>query len=263
MLTTMTRTSFIVALLLIFALPLTLGLQPSDPSARPLQLLSGNQTVIPANVRSLALEHPYVKFWVTVNEKGTLVDYLALEATHYELLPKAEELMRKAKFSPALAKGKAVQASAIIYVNFYDPVQQAYFDFSGTLSYVPYGSSTIGASERRFYENSKDSFVYGRANPAELDHPVELREGKIMVMTDSAGRPAAGGCVIEYYIDSHGEVRAPRIVKADNDTVAMSALLTVQHLRYAPPTRHGVPTYVRVSQPMSFGPSTAAQPVAE
>ena len=260
MLNAMTRISFIVALLLIFALPLTPGLQAGDSDTRPLQLISSTETVIPADLQSLAIENPYVKFQVTVNEKGAVVDYLALEASHYELLARAEELVQKAKFLPALAKGKAVQASAEIYVSFYDPVQRAYFDGSGVL---PYGSSTIGASERRFYENSKDPFVYRRAKPAELDHPVELREGKIMVMTDPAGRPAAGQCVIEYYIDSHGEVRAPRIVKADNDTVAMSALLTVEHLRYAPPTRHGVPTYVRVRQPMSFGPSTAAKPAAE
>jgi outer membrane biosynthesis protein TonB len=256
----MTKISFIVALLLIFGLPLTTGLQAKDSDTRPLQLISSTETVIPANLQSLAIEYPYVKFQVTVNEKGTVVDYLALEAPHFGLLAKAEELVQKAKFLPAFAKGKAVGASAEIYVSFYDPVQRAYFAGSGVL---PYGSSTIDASERRFYEISRDHFVYRCAKPVELDHPVELREGKIMVMTDPAGRPAAGQCVIEYYIDSHGDVRTPRIVKTDNDVVAMSALLTVQHLRYAPPTQHGAPTYVRVCLPMSFGPSTTVKPAAE
>lgn len=235
---------------------LTLALAPvlgaGESATRPIQLTNNLEAVIPAQLTPLLLDNPTAKFLVTVNEEGKLVDHIALAATHHELLARAQEILQQAVFEPAFAKGKPVQASGEVTVYFFDPEQRAYH--SGLIT-KPFGSTSMEGASRRIYEGSKDRFAYRRAGTAELDQPVELRETKLIVLTDAGGQPAAGQCVVDYYIDARGEVRAPRVVSSDNDTVALSALLTLQHTRYTPVTRGGVPAYIKVRQPMSYAPA--------
>lgn len=243
-----------VVVLAAFALALMPRLRAEEPGTRPIQLASKLEAVIPAQIKSLLIENPTVRFWVTVNEEGKLVDHIALEATHHELLTRAEQTLQQAVFDPALDNGKAVQSSGEVTVYFFDPEQRGY---QQGLVARPFGMTATDVASRRVYETSKARFAYRRAEPAELDRPVEVREAKVMVMTDAAGRPAAGECVVEYYIDTRGDVRAPRVVSSDNEAVALSALLTLQHTHYGPITRDGgVPAYVKVRQPMSFAPGT-------
>jgi hypothetical protein len=245
---------FVVSLFVASVFGLTAPLAAADDLNRPIQLLSQLETVIPSNLKSLLLENPSVAILVTVGEDGKLIDYLAVSAPHYDLLSKAEDVVKNAKFAPALVAGKPVQASVEIVVTFFDPEQRAYRLGVGPL---PFGASPSDAVARRTYELSKDRFTYRRAEPAQLDHPVAVRESKIMVLTDANGDPANGSCVVDFYIDRNGDTRAPRIIKSDNDTVALSALLTLQNTHYLPPKRGGAPTFVKVRQPMTFAPPPA------
>jgi TonB family protein len=80
-----------------------------------------------------------------------------------------------------------------------------------------------------------------------------------MLYADAAGKPAAGRCVVEYWVDAGGSVRFPRVVTSDNEAVSLSALLTLQQTRFAPPTHDGGgPTYVQVRQAMEFNTEPAA-----
>ncbi len=232
-----------------------------DSDTSQIQVAGNLEAVIPSQLTSLLLGNPTVKFLVTVNEEGRLVDYLALEATHHELLTRAEKILQEAVFSPGRALGKAVQASGEITVYFFDPEQRA---LRYGLTARPFGSTSMEFASRRVYESSQDLYRYRLAQPVELDRAVELREVKLMVLPDGRGQPAAGECVVEFYIDRRGDVRAPRVVTSANNTVALSALLTLQHTHYAPITRDGgVPAYVKVRLPMSFAPPADPKPVAK
>ncbi len=246
------------ARLSLFAVLLAVGLRAAEAGDRPIQLTEKYETVIPVPLQSLLLDNPTVRYFVTVNEEGKLVDYLALDAMHFGLLDRADVILKQAVFSPALAAAKAVQASGEVTLYFFDPEQRALR--SGLIT-RPFGLSQTDATSRRVYETSKDRFVYRRAEPAELDQPITELETKIMVLTDANGQTASGACVVDFYIDRRGEVRAPRMVSSDNETVALSALLTLQHTRYAPISRaKGTPAYVKVRLPMSFAPVVAAKP---
>jgi len=229
---------------------------PVPPGDHPIRALSKLEGIIPVSLRSLLLDKPAVKFLVVIGPDGRLLDYLAIEATHYKLLPAAIEQLGATRFEPAVAGGRAVQATTALYLTFYDPEQRAYFKGGAPL---PFGGSVSDAVERRLYEGSKEHFIYHCSQPAELDKPIAVTQGKLMVMTDAAGRPAQGSAVVEFYIDQDGTPRLPRIVRADNDTVAVSALLTVKETRYAPPTTHeGIPTCVKVRQPVNYTGALAA-----
>lgn len=239
------------------ALLLALALVPAPVRAadetgnRPIQVAGNLEVTIPLTLRSLLLENAAVRFMITVNEEGKLVDFLALEATHHDLLPRAEEVLQQTGFAPALDHGKPVQSSAEVTMSFYDPDQVAY---KRGLVRMPFGSTTTESSARRLYVMTPDRFVYRRAETSELDKPLEMLATKVMVLQDAMGQSPVGDCLIEFCIDARGEVRQPRVISTDSDAVALSALLTLQHTRFAPVTRAGgVPAYVKVRQPMSFG----------
>lgn len=245
----------------VFLLALVPVLAGGAPATRPIQIANSLEAQVPPPLRTLLLENPRVRFMITVNEEGQLVDFLATEATHHELLPRAEEVLQQAGFAPALDQGRPVQTSAEVTVSFYDPDQVAY---QRGLARMPFGSTTTESSARRLYLGAKDRFVYRRAETAELDKPVEMLATKVMVVLGADGRSPVGECLIEFFIDARGEVRQPRIISTDHEKVSLSALLTLQQTRFAPITRAGgVPAYVRVRQPMSYGPEAGTKPAAK
>jgi TonB family protein len=246
--------------LVLAVLPTALVSNPGaiDTGGRPAAVEGSLETVMPPDLTSMHLVAPHVRFLVTVNEEGALVDYLAIHASHFGLLERAERRLQRAKFSPALSHGAHVQDSTEVLVTFFDPEQRAYN--TGLIS-LPWGGTPMDAAVRRMSEAGLENLQYRASHPSELDRPLELKAAKVLVMTDAEGNPARGECVVEFFIDDRGRVRLPRIVRSDNATVSMSALLTVRETQFAPITRKGMPTYVKVRQPLEFntGKPTAVQ----
>lgn len=233
------------------ALAVSRGAEPMD---RPIAVTSSLEAVLPAALGPLLLEQATVSFLVTVDETGALVDYLALEATHHGLLASAEQTLEKTTFQPAQRDGKPIQSSMQLTLAFYDPAQRA--ARSGLLA-VPFGGSPGDAVQRRVYENTKARFVYRSSLPKELDQPLTITATRMVVLTDAAGVPACGDCVVEFYVDRLGRPRALRVVKSDNETVALSAIMSLRETRFVPPTRHQAPTFVKVRQPFHYTPQPA------
>lgn len=219
------------------------------------------EAIIPGNLRTLPLQNPQVVFLVRVDATGKLVEHMALSATHHELIPAAAKALQAAAFTPAMVAGQPVQANGQVRVTLFDPEQRAFL--RGNRAQLPYGGSAMDAAQSRLYRADPTHHEYHRSKASELDAPVEVTATKIMLYTDAAGKPAAGRCVVEYWVDAEGGVRFPRVVTSDNEAVSMSALLTLQQTRFAPPTHDGgVPTYVQVRQAMEFDtePAEAKNP---
>ncbi len=228
---------------------------PTD-GAQPVMVRTSLEVRLPEKLRVLLLEKPMVRCLVTVDEESRLVEFVAVEATHHELLERAAQAIRETIFEAATLNGRAVQSTAEVRVTFFDPEQRALQD--GLIA-RPFGSSSADAVSRRIYANAKEHHGFRQSDQAELDAPLAMTAGKLVVLADDEGRTASGRCVVDYYVDHLGQPRIPRIVSSDNDTVARSALLTLQQLRFAPPTRAGQPTCVKVRQPFIYegGPAPA------
>ena len=238
-------------LLGLFSLAIAVAPRAAGEGDRPPSVEGELEEVIPIDLRAMLLENPFVRFLVTVNADGSVADYIATHASHFGLLERAEKRMLRADYSPAISGGVPVTATGEFFVTFFDPEQRAVR--SGLVS-MPHGSSSMDAAVRWMSEAGKMSLEYGASLPDELDQPLELRSGRVLVMTDAEGRPAEGSCVIEFYINDRGEVRLPRVVTSDNEAVSKSAILTILESQFRPLTRNGHPTYVKVRQPMEFHP---------
>ncbi len=241
----------LVALLLVVT---PVQAQDADAGDRPVLVKTSLDVVVPERLRALLLDRPVVRFLITVDEDNRLVEYLAVEATHQDLLEKAEQVLRGAEFKAAILNGQAAQTTAEVRVTFFDPEQRAIQDGLAT---QPFGSSSSEAAARRLYANDGARHMFRQSEPAELDAPLAVAEGTLVVLADEDGRTAVGRCVLDYYVDHRGQPRIPRIVSSDNATVTRSALLTLQKLRFVPPTRDGRPTCVKVRQPFIYEGGTA------
>lgn len=233
------------AWLLLSALP-AVSFAQTDRNAEPTNPI---EAIIPSEVRSLPLENPQVIFQVRLDETGRLVEHMALSATHYKLIAAAERALLAASFRPALAAGRPIPADGQVTVMLYDPAQRNFLQGGGPM---PFGHSATDAVQARIYRTDPEGQAYHQSKAGELDAPIEVAAGKVMLYTDAAGKPAQGKCVVEYWVDADGAVKFPRIVSSDNEAVSLSALLTLQQTRFVPPTHEGLPTYALVRQPMEF-----------
>lgn len=208
------------------------------------------RTIIPASVRHLHIERPNVIFHVEIGADGSLIDYLAIEATHHELLEKAEAKLEGAKFTAARYKDQPVRGRLAVMVAFYDPEQVAW---KSGVAQMPMGGSVSDAVKRRAYERSKDREVYSESQPADLDQQLKLVKSQLCLVHPPGQPMEQGRVVVEYYVDRNGKIRLPKIIESDSEYLTKSALLTLEASQFEPPVRNGRPTFVKVRQPFNFG----------
>ena len=215
----------------------------------PAKLVSPLETSIPNELRHLLMERPRVQFQVKVSPEGEIFDSLAVEATHFGLLLKAEEKLLEAKFEPALLDGKPVVGKITVIVTFYDPEQRAW---KRGLAGAPQGGSVSDAVERRLYEANPDVFRYAECKPNQLDEPLQVIESKLFRVHPPEEAAPKGKVLVQYYIDHRGYVRMPEIIQSDDDYLTLSVLKTLEEMRFAAPRQNGNPAMVMVRQPFNF-----------
>lgn len=238
-----------IALLLLLPVSLSLGAAEESQEYTPPKLISRLEVPIAENLRHLHLQNPMVVYRVIVNPDGTLLDSLAVEATHHELLEPAEKKLATAKFRPASMDGKPVTGKMTIAVSFFDPVQRAWK--RGGIA-IPAGSSGIEGVDRRMNLGALNKIKYVESLPNELDEPLRILETQFCMVHPPDEPMPKGQVIVEYYVNHHGKVRLPEIVKTDGKYLSLSALETLQRTSFVPPSRNGIPTHVKVRQPFNF-----------
>ncbi len=239
--------SLVFAFLLSIGCSYAFGEEAQDYS--PPKLLHRLEVPISEDLRHLHLENPMVVYRVVVHADSTILDYLATEATHFDLLESAEKKLSAAEFEPAKMDGKPVTGKIAIAVIFFDPVQRAWQ--MGGIS-MPMGSSSIEGIDRRINMVAAEKNRYVESLQNELDEPLRMLKSELC-MVHPPGEPMETGKVtVEYYVNRKGEVRLPRIIKSDGQYLSLSALETLKRTLFAPPSRNGMPTYVKVRQPFNF-----------
>lgn len=204
---------------------------------------------IPSELKHLMIENPHVDFTLLIDENGNVQDSLPIKSNHYKLLPAAEKFVANVKFKPGTLNGEPQPMRHQIRVSIVDYTQEIWRD-SGQL---PMGSSSIDGADRRIYDRSKEAYIYEQSEVNELDKPLQIMEGKTVLMQDENGQNPVGSCVIEYFIDSEGGVKLPQVLESDNDNVSLSALASLRAIRFSKPEHKGVPTYVKVRQRFNYG----------
>lgn len=237
--------------LVLLLLPVALSSQENEDAVdyKPVKQVAPLETTLPQELKHLGIVNPRVRFHVVVGEDGEITDFLAVSATHVDLLPRAEEKLLQARFKPATEDGTPVSGKITVTISFYDPEQRAWKQgFAGAAM----GGSVSDAVEGKLYSSNPDAFALRDSNPKDLDNPLKLVEFKLYRLHAPDAEPPIGSVRVEYFIDHHGEVRLPKILKSDNEYLSLSAIMSLREARFSAPTYDGRPTYVKVRQTFNF-----------
>ena len=228
---------------------LSISLLPASAADRPVEVIGSLDAVIPASLKSLLIDQPYVLFKVDVGEDSTIYDAMAIESNHRDLIPAATKKLLSVKFTPAEKNGTPIRSRVFAYVRFYDPEQRAWKQGA---NHLPFGGSVTDAVQRRLYATSETRYVYGESQPDEIDQPIESLKNSRRIFAGGNGITAKGRCLVEYYVSPEGRARFPSALESDSDDVSISAALVLLKTRFAPPRRAGQPTFIKVQQEFIF-----------
>ncbi len=210
-------------------------------------------TSIPNDLKHLLIENPYVDFIVLINEEGKLKDSLPIASNHYDLLPAAQKVIDRAEFTAATLDGQTIPIRYQLRVSFRDYDQ----DLWQNTGKLPMGANVMDGAERKIYSRSEDKYIYAQTEVSELDAPLKIEEGALVVMEDDSGNGPQGSCTVEYYIDAEGRVKLPKVLRSDNDVVSLSALGSLDKIRFTKPSHNQTPTFVKVRQTFRYGEQPA------
>ena len=88
----------------------------------------------------------------------------------------------------------------------------------------------------------------------ELDRaPVRVTTVNPEYATEAAKQGVRGKVQVYFYIDEKGEVRLPSVMVDAHPYLSDIAVTALRHWRFEPPTRHGTPVMIAVSQQFDFG----------
>ncbi len=190
---------------------------------------------------------------VTVDENGTLEDWLVIEATHTSLVAAIEAVVEQWVFEPAVVEGTTIHATQCLPL---------LFDTSQLLT------SERMSENRNLRENhylAKRSQSFRRnpidnslrfAKPSALDQYPEPLVRPRPLLTQAALEESRGSrASFKFYIDTFGNARMPTLFKLYGK-VATEALLAWQEAlkswRFKPLTSNGKPVVVEVVQSFEF-----------
>lgn len=226
------------ASLLLSCLQAQIGETPITP-LKP-KLITPIQAVVPLSLRNSSLPDQKVVAKVQVNGSGMVEDLVILEATHIDLVNRAERLIRKAIFDPGdVSIGEAVRFELILPFTY--PADAGMTNKS-TFDDVELTIDSVTDNDRSLALHS----------PEELDVPLKVIDrGNVYVPENEDGERIEGTAKVEFYVNHDGEVRLPRVVSSTDDEVSLAAISSIEDMRFTPPVFEGNPAVVRVRLPFA------------
>ena len=217
------------------------GTGPAAP-LKP-KLITPIQAIMPMSLHNTNIQNPKVVARIQVSGNGMVEDLVILEASHINLIDRAESLIRKALFDPGDVRlNEAIRFELILP-----------FLYPSDLG-MP-NKTTVDDIEIMIDEVKDEDLSVRFHKPGELDEtPRLLERGEIYVPQDEDGEPVPGEAKVEFYVNHKGEVRLPRVLSSTDDEMAIAALATVKDMKFLPPTVNGNPAVTQVRMPYSTKP---------
>ncbi len=203
------------------------------------------------NFRLIVVDDPYMRFplaaeqagiysgnvevVVSIDAEGRVADSLIVGYTHASLAKVVREGLPRYRFKPILLAG----APSIVRVGLT-------FNFSVTGLVV--SQTALESTQARFRVLQDQPYVWRLAQTVrELDQPLAVRR-----TVPPPNVPGSGKVILDFYVDESGRARLPAVRAGERPELAEAATEALLQWEFAPPTRHGEPVLVRVSQEFVF-----------
>jgi TonB family protein len=207
------------------------------------QLLSPLNLVFPMDVRHIAHGWTTGTVRLRIDTDGRVADWIPIDLPHYKLIPAIDRALADAHFSPAIVDGEL----AVVDLPAQIPLDEA-------ITYRVISETLIEHIESMQAKISPKQYQVIVSPPSELDQPLDLvSSGNGYQVLDESNRPITGEALISFYIDTRGVPRMIQVENATNPSLIEAAVMTVEELRFTPPTRKRQPTVLRARMPVVFG----------
>ena len=232
-----------IGLPLLGALALGAGWAPAAdpaPTVQPFKIIQTEPLTFPLRLINDGILHGEARIAFQVDDRGRLVDALAVAYSAKEFAESALDTLRRWKFVPTRIGDKTfanVVHLTIVYEN------------NGTVALVRNQVATSAADP----DAPAGTFLYQPCSPKSLDRP--LRAQKV-VTPDYPGairrQGIAGKVRVSFYVDEKGLPRMAVCAADAHPALAPLAIAAVEAWRFEPPTSRGKPVLVSVVQEFSF-----------
>ncbi|MCZ6674199.1 MAG: energy transducer TonB [Verrucomicrobia bacterium] len=180
----------------------------------------------------------YAEVLFEVDKQGNPHDFVVLKASHTMFGQTVIDRVRKIHFQPARQNGKPV-VSQIVHKN--------HFVIEAAGDLVQMGDQP---KPYRVDENSVPLLVH---DPRKLDDPIQvLTQVPPKYPEDWPTETQAGGVLIEFYIDSSGSVKAPKVVSSTDEALNPATLESIRQWIFKPPIRNGRPVTAFARQQFEY-----------
>ena len=176
-----------------------------------------------------------------VDNKGHTHDFVEFAASHVAFARSTVRAVKKWEFAPRIVNGEAYASRVFV---------KATYDLAGG------GGGVIDASiiDEAMFKNKTINKALIIANDiVDLDFEPKVNKSKSPVYPKEMWEAEASGQVlVDFFIDTQGNVRAPGIKSSSNDYFAIAALTAIKNWRFQTPIKGGKRVTARAYQPFFF-----------
>jgi hypothetical protein len=202
--------------------------------------------VFPDSLIKLGITRGRVQLVIVISDEGSLVDWLATEATHREFANSIAEVIETWDFEGARSlnepRGEAFQLSIDFTAESTARMTAGPYDMS---DHVFGPEETYGSEAIRL------------ATPSELDGmPAPMKSVIPNIPSEILGDNPKEA-VFEFYINTDGSVHIPLLKSTETDLderILLAAQNALWDWEFFPPTAKGKPVVVKASLPLVFSP---------
>jgi TonB family protein len=206
--------------------------------ARPTLIIKRTvNPIFPHRLNEEGISEGYCRVAVSVDSNGKLAEYLVIGYTHPALVEPSINAIKQWEFEAPVWNGQPIAMQRDIEFRFENHGAVVTMDLQ----------SYVGIMVNRVFP---ERFTFRPRTMQEIDRiPTPLKADSPEVPKSTQGE-----AVVEFFIDEHGDVRMPSVLKADSDVMADAAASAVRGWKFEPPTVNGKPVLVRAQQTFRFQP---------
>ncbi len=229
--------------LIIFGLPLSVMGQSgeNEDKNQDLQVLKAVKPVLPPNAANTGITEGFAVIVFIVDNKGKQFDFVDFASSHSAFARSSIRAIKRWEFAPRIVDGVAYASRVFVKVS-YDLGRGG----GGIVD-----ASIIDESMIKNKSINRQYFTVQDINDLDFE-PKIIKSKSPVYPLEMLEAEASGQVLVEFFIDTKGNVRAPGLKSSSNDYFAISALTAIRNWKFQSPIKNGKPVTARAYQPFLF-----------
>ena len=222
-------------------IPVPVFAQEAEELFRPAEFVKTIDPRFPLAISTVGISKGFAVVYFMVNPDGTNRDFVTFAASHTAFAESTISALKRWQITPSYVGGKPIASRCMVKAKF---ISEGNISTFTAMDAVTKLQRQMGAPNHDYYAVS---------DVDELDEvPLVVKREVPDFPKFLADEQPAGQVLIEFFIDTGGNVKAPGVKSATHILFALSALEAIEKWQFQPCLREGKPVVVRAYQPFIF-----------